>query len=348
MRANIVALCFLAMVPTVILIPLYQFEEYADEIKGTTTPYTNPPLKTGIKERFKEFLRKAIYGITPTTIYTTLVPWQFPEEYDPIKLLEWQLAQEKLRGMTTPDHEPVLTDKTNLWDGYFNDPTFESITFYSMREEQANKSRPNRLRPIDRYWEPGWRGHRASDEAIAKMWKKWALEENKVYYQNHTTRKCIPLEDMTYDSVDKVKWVTNFGDSHWDSDDRRMLTQAEQEAWEEWMQGHGKYVYRGEPTTEDAPPTTYPPRSTTSKATIKRHHDEEKKKEKKKPSSSSEEKKEKKEKKKKEKKRSSSSSEEDNPIYHRTNGPRSLPASSESGYERAYIPTYTPKKGWFG
>ncbi|KAL1458953.1 hypothetical protein WDU94_010972 [Cyamophila willieti] len=342
MQAHVFTFCFLAIAPSVFLIPLYQFEEYAEELKAPRTRYTNPPLNTGIKERFKQFLRKAIYGITPTTRYTTLVPMAFPEEYDPIKMLEWQLAQEKLIGITTPDPEPVLTEITNLWDGYFNDPTMRSATFWCMREEQANKSRPNILRPVDRYWEPGWRGHRASDEAIAKWWKKWALEANKEYYKDRTTRKVIPLEDMTYDSEYKVRWVTNFGDSHWDSDDRRRITQAEKEAWDKWMKEHGPYVWRGYTTTEE-PVTTYPPRSSTTKPTVPPPKEDEEK-----PRKEGERKKKKKKSKSSSSSSSSSSSEEKKKEEKKEEEEEEEEEKDEEKPMRAYIPTYTPKRGWFG
>ncbi|KAI5737899.1 uncharacterized protein LOC103505876 [Diaphorina citri] len=211
------------------------------------------PNKEVIKEKFKQFLRKVIYGITPTTIYTTLRPLKFPEEYDPIKILDWQLREEKRKGITTPDFEPKLTDITNLWDGYFNDPTFDDVTMWCMRHWHANDSAPT---TVMRYWEPGF-GHEKSIEAIAKHWKEQALKENEEWWREaikHST-KYVPLEDMTYDSVNKVKFRTYFDDAWVGSEDRRLVSQAQREADEEWDREEAPYTYN-----PDSPEKTTPPR----------------------------------------------------------------------------------------
>lgn len=184
-------------------------------------------------------MRKVFYGITPTTVYTTLRPMKFPDEYDPIKMLEWQLAEEKRLGITTPDFDPVLTEKTNLWDGYFNDPTFDSVTFHCMRHLYANNSRPTKLQ---RYWEYDW-GHEKSLEAVAKYWYREALKENERWWAKQTTTKYLPLEDLTYDSVDKVRFSPNFGDSHIESQDLRDIAQAQKECDEKWEREEAPYVY---------------------------------------------------------------------------------------------------------
>lgn len=225
MRAmDVTCVCLLALVLPVYLSPL-------------------PNEKGGMKEKFKEFLRKAVYGITPTTIYTTLRPWRFPEEYDPIRVLDWQLREEKRKGITTPDFEPALTEVTNLWDGFWNDPTIDDVTLWCMRHLHANDSQPT---TVKRYWESDF-GNGESNEAIAKYWKQEALKENSEWWATYKTTKFVRMEDLTADSEGSWRCSPNWGESHVDSADRRIVAEVERIKEEEYQKNYAKYNYNYSP-----------------------------------------------------------------------------------------------------
>lgn len=218
-----------------------------------TSPHTvrvlygspNPTVKTGIKEKFKEFLRKVVYGITPTTIYTTIDQWNFPEQYDPIRVLDWQLREEKRKGITTPSWDPEITEVTNLWDGFWNDPTIDDITFWCMRHLMANKSRPT---TVKRYWESEF-VNGGSIEAIAKYWKQEALKENSLWHATFITEKFIPLKDLTgiRDSEGSWQCSPNWGESHIESEDRRLATEVQRIKDEEYEKHYAKYNFNYSP-----------------------------------------------------------------------------------------------------
>lgn len=145
-----------------------------------------------IKEKFKEFLRKAVYGITPTTVITTLRPRMFPEEYDPVAMLEWQIAEERRKGIVTLDYAPRLTESTKLWEGYWGDPTFDDLT-WGVNPLFLGTSNPT---TIKRYWESDFDHHERSIEELAKYWMKRALATNAEWERTFITTEYVPLEQL--------------------------------------------------------------------------------------------------------------------------------------------------------